>query len=678
MERAELDQWKAKEVARLLALVETERRYYQDIVATLPVGLLVVSSELEVISANRAFRRTFKLRSDEVLRRRLQEVLPLPGLPEHTSEVLSSGSMRLHIVYEPPTTPGGRYLRVSIASLRNWEEEAEREALLLVEDLTDVRAALVREQPAAPPPAAPEPAPEAPPAEAAVEAPPDPAPAIRWEADAETLDVLLRNDAPASLLGYERDVWSAPDFWWSAIPPEDAGWVKEFYRKAASQTEVCYCDHRMLDAGGRSVWVRDAIRPLAAAEGGRPVLAGVTMLATAVRRREAELEDAQILEAMSRWSGRLTHDFNNLLMIIMGYGQEILDSLPARDARRGDLEEILRGSQRVAGMVRELMTLSRPPIAEPREIELNRAVGEMEGRLRELTAGRATLAFALDPMAGMVNADPAQLESILSTMVRQAAQLAGPGASIVIETSSVEIGRHYARPGAMPRLTVKLAVRAAGFRLDPEIRAHLFEPLLGIKDPELAPGLFPICGLVRQADGELHVEEAPDGSTVLALYLPWIGEAPAPPQAAPAAQEPSEVIEIPIAEAPAPAPAPPAKTVLIVEDDPGIRALMKKILTRQGFAVMEAAGGEEALMLSEAQPGEIHLLITDLMMPQMGGREVSERLRAQRPGIKVLFVSGYTDDPMIQSGQLPEGTEFLQKPFTLGALLEKVNSILRQ
>ena len=221
MERAELEQWKAKDVARLLALVETERRYYQDIVSTLPIGLLVVSADLEIISANRAFRRNFNLRSQEVQRHRLPDILPLEGLAGNIEEVIQSGGTRLHMVYEPEVTPGQRYLRVSIASLRNWEEESEREVLLLVEDLTDVRATLM---PPAPEPVAevapPEPVVEAEPAEPVVElepvapvveviAPPPPPPdlaaAIRWDADAASLEVHPLNQALAALLGYDAE-----------------------------------------------------------------------------------------------------------------------------------------------------------------------------------------------------------------------------------------------------------------------------------------------------------------------------------------------------------------------------------------------------------------------------------------------------------------------------------------
>ena len=366
MERAELEQWKAKDVARLLALVETERRYYQDIVSTLPIGLLVVSADLEIISANRAFRRNFNLRSQEVQRHRLPDVLPLEGLAGHIEEVIQSGGTRLHTVYEPEVTPGQRYLRVSIASLRNWEEESEREVLLLVEDLTDVRAALLP-----PPPEPVEPVVEviAPPPP-----PPDLAAAIRWEADAASLEVRPLNQALAAMLGYGAEQWEAAGFWWTVVAADDAGWVKNFFRKAAAQDEIRYCDHRMVAADGRTVWVRNVLRSVRDAEGAITRLAGVTIDITAVREREKDLVEARVLDAMARWSGRLTHDFNNLLMIVTGYGREILDSLPARDARRGDLQEILRTADRVSGMIRELMTLSRPPLPEPQVLDLNEAI----------------------------------------------------------------------------------------------------------------------------------------------------------------------------------------------------------------------------------------------------------------------------------------------------------------
>jgi PAS domain S-box-containing protein len=698
MERAELDQWRAKEVARLLALVETERRYYQDIVAALPIGLLVVSADLRVISANRAFRRTFNLQSEQVLRQRIEDVLPLEGLTALIDEVIVSGGTRPHIVYEPESTPGGRYLRVSITSVRDWEEESDREALLLVEDLSDIRAALV------------------PPGEPELEelpAAPEEALAIRWESDAAGLEVRPLDDGLAALFGYTAEEWEAPGFWWRAVEAGDAGWVGEFLRRAAAEGEIRQCDHRMRAADGRTVWVRSVIRPVRDDEGGVRKLNGVTIDITAARERERQLAEARTLDAMALWSGRLTHDFNNLLMIVTGYSREILDSLPARDPRRGDLQEILRTAERVSGMVRELMTLSRPPIPELQQVDLGEAVRGMEGRLGEIVAGKAALSLSLDPAAGLVTVDPAHLETMVTTLVKQAAQVAGAGARIALRSSRVEVGARYASPEAPPRSCVKLEVCPENVTVDAETREHLFEPLLGIKEPELAPGLFPICGIVRQAAGELRVEQEPGGGTVFALYLPRVAEPPgvlpglAPGQIAPEEAAPEEVAPAPVPEAAAPAEAPPeelapeepapeeavleeaphevieipiaeaaAETVLVVEDDPGIRALMRKILHRQGFMVLEAASGQESLELAREHPGPIQLLITDLMMPEMSGREVSERLRETRPDIKVVFVSGYTDDPMIKSGQLPEGTAFLQKPFTLGALLDKVREAL--
>jgi CheY-like chemotaxis protein/PAS domain-containing protein len=670
MERAELDQWRAKEVARLLALVETERRYYQDIVATLPIGLLVVSAELQVISANRAFRRTFDLRSEQVLRQRIEDVLPLEGLTALIEEIILSGGTRQHILYEPEATPGGRFLRVSIASVRDWEEESEREALLLVEDLTEIRAALV-------PSAGPEPE-EAPAPETAL--------AIHWETDAAALEIRPLNNGLA-LLGYAPGQWEAPGFWWSAVAAADAGWVGNFFRQAAAGGEIRHCDHRMAAADGRTVWVRSVVRPERDGEGAVTRLTGVTIDTTPAQERERQLLEARVLEAMASWSGRLTHDFNNLLMIVTGYSREILDSLPARDARRGDLQEILRTAERVTGMVRELMTLSRPPLPEPQQLDLNAAVRGMEARLAEAVAGKATLRLSLNPGAGLVHVDPAHLETMIATLIKQAAQAAGAGASISIRTSGAETGSRYANPEAPPRSCVKLEVRPENATVDAETRERLFEPLLAVKEPDLAPGLFPICGIARQAEAEVRVEQEPGGSTVFALYLPRIAEPPgatpeapretpaepaeAPPEVAASSREASgEVIEISIAEAPA------AETVLVVEDDPGIRALMRKILLRQGFVVLEAASGQESLELAQQRQGPIQLLITDLMMPEMGGREVAERLKAARPDLKVVFISGYTDDPVIRSGQLPEGAVFLQKPFTLGALLDKVRDAL--
>ncbi|MBI4875329.1 MAG: response regulator [Acidobacteria bacterium] len=688
MERAELDQWKAKEVARLLALVETERRYYQDIVAALPIGLLVVSADLEVLSANRAVRRGLKLRSAEILHRPIQEILPLPGLAGQIEEVIRAGGVRSNLVFQNPENPDGPQLRVSLASLRGGDDETEREALVLVEDLAALRAVMTP---------APQPAAVAP-------APADNAPAIRWQADAATLDVRLLNGATETVLGYSPEQSSVLDFWWAATAPEDTGWVRDFFRQAAAQSEIRQCDHRMLAADGRKVWVRSVLRPVADARGTITGLAGSTIDITPVRAREDELQDARTMDAIAGWSGRLTHDFNNLLMIVSGYGQEILDSLPVRDPRRSDLQEILRTAERVSGMVRELMTLSRPPIAEPLDLDLNTAIREMESRLRIAIGGQADLRCALAPRTAMVRVDPAHLETMITTLVRQAASLAGQSGRMVIETQHVELGARFARPDARPTPCVKLKLVPVGVEVDEDTRTRLFEPLLAVKEPGLAPGLFPICGLVRLAGGEVRVEREGEGTVALALYLPEVAEpAEIPPPAEPAApaepaepavteslaaEETADVVEIQIIEKPEPAQAAPrlvpaaapfpsgTEAVMVVEDDPGIRALVRKVLQRQGFTVLEAASGEEALELSERHLGPIPLLVTDLMMPQMGGRELSEHIRASRPETKVVFISGYTDDPMIKFGQVPEGSVFLQKPFTLGALLDKAYSLL--
>ncbi len=652
MERAELDQWKSREVARLLALVEAERRYYQDLVASLPAGLLIVSNELEVISANRAFRRVFGFTREGLLGRDVSEVLPGSGVAAGITEVLEGRAPRSVREWDAPV---GRRFRITAVALRGWEGEYDREALLLLEELTGETAA-------APPPAETGVEPEA---AAEIRAAPE-IPAVVWEADPDSLEVKLLNPPGQEILGEAAGARS----WWERVHEEDRAWLRERYRAILGVAGKFSHEYRVRGAGGRLGWMYEVVETPGPGGG---TLRGLAVEFSAARAAQHSRQQFETAESLSRLTARLTHDFNNLLTIIVGYGEDLLHSLPGQDPRRADVNEILRTAERVSGSTRELMEMTRPAVAQPAVIDLNSTVDLAVTRSRDDLPMNLRVVFEPQPGLDPVAADPWQLAEIVLTLIEQASALAEPGSTILLRTSrAIDV---HAVPGEsvelhQARLTVEAqgAAAAAGGE-------DLFDPLYTKREFTRGPGLFRILAMVRQAGGRLHVESEPGSGTRMVLSLPMQRREPAAPGGAPEAppQGPPETAP---EEAAGEAESRRAPTAMLVEDDAGIRALMRKILQRHGFSVIEAGSGEEALSLSRKQEGPLDLLVTDLMMPGIGGRELSERLLAERPDLKILYVSGYTDDPNVQAGMLPAGASYLQKPFTLGALVDKVREVM--
>ena len=674
MERAELDQWKSREVARLLALVEAERRYYQDLVASLPVGLLIVSSQLEIISANRAFRRIFGFSREDLLGKDASHILPAEGLAGAIAQVLEGRSPRCVLVWNAPAELTGRRFRLTITALRGWEGEYDSEALLVLEDLTEAAAgaapAPVLEAKAEPAPAALREEPEAP-VEPAPQPPPVPleVPAAVWEADPSTLDIRLLNPADQEILGQPASAQS----WWERVAEEDRDWLRARLSAISSIPGIFSHEYRAKTAAGRLVWLYEVVE-VPAARGAR--LRGLAMEATAARAARQSRQQFETADTLSRLTARLTHDFNNLLMVIMGYGEDLLHSFPGQDPRRADVNEILHTAERVSASTRELMAMTRPPVAQTAVIDVNATVDLAVTRAREDLPSNLRLVFEPAPDLGPVVADPWQLAEIVITLIEQCSALAEPGTAILLR-SSAAIGTHAVAGEVLKPHHVCLTVEEQGVAVAGG-GEDLFDPLYTRKEFTRGPGLFRVLALVRQAGGYLHVESEPGVGTRFVLTLPRKDQppeaAPPPPRIPPAELPATGPAAEPSPEAPGMPRRPPA--AMLVEDDAGIRALMRKILGRHGFTVVEAGSGEEALRLSGEHEAPLDLLVTDLTMPGMNGRELSERLLAARPKLKILYVSGYTDDPNVQAGLIPEGASYLQKPFTLGALVEKVREVM--
>jgi signal transduction histidine kinase/ActR/RegA family two-component response regulator len=402
-------------------------------------------------------------------------------------------------------------------------------------------------------------------------------------------------------------------------------------------------------------------------KGGEGQDLGVIVIArdlTAVRALEAQLRQAQKMEAVGRLAGGVAHDFNNLLTVITGRSQLLLLKLPPESPLRRDVELVEETAHRASALTRQLLAFSRKQMVQPRIVDLNEVVRGMETMLGRLIGEDIALTTRLDHAAGCVRADPAQLEQMIVNLVVNARDAMPLGGRLTLETGHVRIDEPFARQhvGLRPGPHVRLVVRDTGVGMDGLIKAHLFEPFFTTKGPGKGTGLglATVYGIVTQSGGAIRVESEPGQGATFTIELPRV-DAPA--------DGPSDAGDTTAAPH-------GSETVLLVEDEPEVRGLARDILRQQGYTVLEAADGDEALRVGREYRGPIHLLVTDVVMPQMGGRQLADRLQAGRDELKVLYVSGYTDDDILRQGVSETGTAFLPKPFTAAALAHKVRQVL--
>ncbi len=688
MERTDLDQWRGREVARLLALVETQRRYYQEIVASIPVGLLVLSRDLSILLANGAARKIFGLQTGESPRR-MDTVLPA-SLLDRIEDVLRTGAAQTSIIVEHGRDK--RRLRVGILAMRSWDEEAVEEALLTVEDLTGVAGApaeVIAE-------VAPEAAVEAAPISEPIEAPPvtevlspveaapavsarelvENADAIMWAVELPSMNFVFASPQAGALLGFAPEHWiSHPSFWLDRVQDSDRDWVARSYQRAIETGAPHACEFQAITANGNTVWLREYARLLPNSEGEQRYLIGIAVDVTERRMLEVQLVQSERVDAVARLASRMAHDLNNMLMILTGYSEELLTSLPAGSTLRSDVQEILAATERMSGLTSQLLAFSRRPASGVTEMELESTLARFSPRWSALLGTHVGLEIHPSAERSRVRADAAQLEQAITAIIERARQPMHAGEKIVVETSQLTVNEDLRHPNAplRPGSYAVTSIIAPGQPLDGETKAAMFECSLPGKEPwdEVAAALARAYGIVRQWGGDISVSNGPRSATIFRLFLPRLEAVKSE-----AAAEPTVAVETPAAASEPPAAA--LGTILVVEDEAGIRALVRKILRRQGYEVLEAANGQDALALCGDQGQRVDLLITDVLMPQMGGRELVERLQTQGHDMKVLYVSGYTDDATVYSGELPPGTAFLQKPFTLGSLLDKVKEVLAQ
>ena len=382
------------------------------------------------------------------------------------------------------------------------------------------------------------------------------------------------------------------------------------------------------------------------------------------KRLEEQLRQAQKMEAVGRLAGGVAHDFNNILTAMAGYASLLLDELPRGDPQRDDVDEIRKAVDRATALTRQLLAFSRQQVLELKVLDLNAVVANLESMLRRLIGEDVELVTRLDSRLGAVKADAGQLEQVLMNLVVNARDAMPDGGKLSIETATADWnGADAQQPvPALPGRYAMLAVSDTGAGMDAETKAHLFEPFFTTKEKGKGTGLglATVYGIVKQFEGYIWVYSEPGQGAAFKIYLPCVDE-PTEPVASPTVRPESLR---------------GTETVLVVEDEPAVRALVLKVLQRHGYTVLEVTNPEGAVACAANHEGPIHLLLTDVVMPGMGGREVAARVCALRPDLKVLFMSGYTDDAVVRHGRLEPGAAFLQKPFTPQVLAAKVRELL--
>jgi PAS domain S-box-containing protein len=630
MERSDLEQWKAKEVARLLALVETERRYYQEMVAMLPVALVVLSADRQISSANRAFRHTFGLKSSDLRGKTIEQILPSDPLIEKIRDVHITGISQTGF----PLEHEGRQFSLAVVPIRNWDDETEMETLLMVQESAVQRVVEPVEQPV------------------------EQALAFRS----------ARGDLEG-LLGFPAAQWTGdPRFFEERIFPEDRAATMDLYHTLiAGQSGDASAEYRAVTAAGGTVWIRETIRM----KGGE-----LTGVMTSIERRK-QLED-QLLrlgrtEALAGIAGKLAHDLNNPLMIVTGYAEEMRNTLPEDDSMRDDVDQILTATDRISGITAQLLHYTRRQANAAEPVNVTAAIAQMEEKIA-LVAGegcRVDIASGGDAVWAM--AEEKQLEEIVLALISPERADARERRLLTISCEIDTITDYVPGATLAPGTYTRLMVHDDGRGMDTAKRNAVFEGFLSKPGESSAgPALASAYSIVREWGGDIAFFSEPFRGSTFLVYLPYY-MAPAPVAEPAAEPAPEPVVEAPLAEAPAEI---LRETILLVEDEAGIRALVRKILRRENYNVLEAGGAEEAMAMASSVTGRIDLLVTDVMLPAASGRNLAEQIRASRPDLKVLYISGYTDDDAVRTGAIPPGSKFLQKPFTLGALVGKVKESL--
>jgi PAS domain S-box-containing protein len=381
---------------------------------------------------------------------------------------------------------------------------------------------------------------------------------------------------------------------------------------------------------------------------------------------QEELRQSQKMEAVGHLAGGIAHDFNNLLTVISGNCELSLLELKEGDSLKGNIEEIKAAVDRATSLTRQLLAFSRRQILDTKVLDLNTIIRDLDKMLRRVIGEDIELVTLLSDGVGTVKTDPGWMEQVIINLAVNARDAMPSGGKLIIETTNVELDESYAHShvAMKPGRYVKLCVGDTGIGMSPEVREHLFEPFFTTKEKGKGTGLglSTVYGIVMQSGGNIWVYSEPGLGTTFKIYLPRVDES---------FEEMREKVtreELPCG----------GETILVVEDEEDVRRLAVRVLERQGYTVLETSCGDDALVLSKKRKEPIHMILTDVVMPRMSGRQLADQLLPLHPKMKVLYMSGYTDNAIVHHGVLEEGINYIQKPFTIDGLARKVREVLEK
>lgn len=459
------------------------------------------------------------------------------------------------------------------------------------------------------------------------------------------------------------EVYASPGKWIEAVHPEDRPGVEAAMEKngAGESTTTSF---RVVHPDGETRWVRSRAFPVTDDDGRVWRIVRLAEDVTEQRATEEALARSQRMEAVGRLAGGIAHDFNNLLTVVLAEAQLMEDDLPPDSAAAESLGPIMEAANRAAVLTGQLVAFSRLQLIRPSAFSLNELVADMETMLRRIIGDGTRFGTRLAPDAGYVEADRGQVEQVIVNLIINSRDAMSGGGELSLATTNEHLDEAYAKTHeeVTPGAYVKLTVSDTGTGMTRDVASRAFDPFFTTKPPGEGSGLglSTSYGIVKQSRGHIAVYSEPGIGTTVAVYLPRVQ-----PEGEPV-PEPAEATE----------PSGGRETILVVEDEAAVRDVVLKALRARGYEVLEAEGGSEALELLDGYEGEVDLLFTDVVLPGIGGRELAEQVMARRPGVKVLFMSGYTDDVILHHNLRTADFDLMQKPFTALSLATKVREVL--